>query len=648
MDINTSLDELLAYAKERLMLDELDEIYARNTVLGILRAGGYRPGDPDTAKAESAEEPSALVDALVSAAVAAGTISSDEAERAGKRILEAIALRPSAVNDMYAEAGGASSAKAKEFLDDYVRASGFGASSNPAFIEEIADDGLVVRATGEGREDLIGVYLAIDELIYYAENCLLLDEYDFDYARREICNILGIDSYAPQEIDYEKVDALDRPDTLVTALTDISVGLGLIGADEAEETADRVMGALSLRPSEINDIFHSLGGKKATDFLYDYSVKNRYVKKSALERNIRFKSGYTRLGLEITINKARPEYASAEEAAEGNTPEGGYPECSICASNEGWAGTGKCALRTVRITLGGKEWFWQYSPYGYLGKHGIAVTLDHTPMRVDDATAGELMDFVDMFPHFFIGCNAALPGAGGSVLSHCHFQGGEEMLPITKAKTKLRLTYPKYPLADIEVLDWYDSVIRVTSQSRLVMSEIASDIRRGWESYTDKQRGIIAEDADGRHNAVSMTMRKISNGRYCLDITLRSNVRSKQYPDGVFHTHPEFYALKKEPNGLLEAQGLFVLPGRLEEQMEKLNECLVNKQPLPEDMRDFALVYDEIVRDNGSEMSKVDAGIYIKEEFGSVCERILGNIAVFKTPEETADFLVGLGSFALR
>lgn len=143
-------------------------------------------------------------------------------------------------------------------------------------------------------------------------------------------------------------------------------------------------------------------------------------------------------------------------------------------------------------------------------------------------------------------------------------------------------------------------------------------------------------------------MRKISNGRYCLDITLRSNVRSKQYPDGVFHTHPEFYALKKEPNGLLEAQGLFVLPGRLEEQMEKLNECLVNKQPLPEDMRDFALVYDEIVRDNGSEMSKVDAGIYIKEEFGSVCERILGNIAVFKTPEETADFLVGLGSFALR
>ena len=143
-----------------------------------------------------------------------------------------------------------------------------------------------------------------------------------------------------------------------------------------------------------------------------------------------------------------------------------------------------------------------------------------------------------------------------------------------------------------------------------------------------------------------MTMRKISNGRYCLDIILRSNIRSKKYPDGVFHTHPEYYALKKEANGLLEAQGLFVLPGRVDGEMTKLSDCLVNKQPLPEDMKDYALIRDEIIKENGEDMSKVDAGIYIKEEFGSVCERILGNIAVFKTPEETAEFLISLGNFA--
>ena len=97
---------------------------------------------------------------------------------------------------------------------------------------------------------------------------------------------------------------------------------------------------------------------------------------------------------------------------------------------------------------------------------------------------------------------------------------------------------------------------------------------------------------------------------------------------------------------MLEAQGLFVLPGRVDEQMTRLCECLVAKQPLPDDMKDYALLYDEIIRDNGREMTKMDASIYIKEEFGSVCERILGNIAVFKTPEETAEFLTGLGSFS--
>ena len=645
MDLCKSLNGFLSYAKEKLLLDELDEIYVRNTALGILNAGGCN-GSGSDADISEYDEPWTLVNAVTDAAVAKGLIPAEAAAKTGKRLLEIASLKPSAVNDMYVSSGGAGSEKAKAFLADYVKMSGFGKSSNPAFIEEVTEDGISVKATGEGKDELIGVYLAIDELIYYVESYLLLDEYDYDYARREICNIIGLDSYAPQEIDYEKVESIDRPDVLINALTDTASGLGLINASEAGMVADKVMGALSLLPSEINDMFHSLGGKKATDFLYDYSVKNQYVKKTALERNIRFKSGYTRLGLEITINKARPEYASATEAAEGNTPEGGYPECSICAENEGWAKTGKCALRTVQLTLGGKDWFWQYSPYGYLGKHGIAVTRAHEPMRVTDDTETELMDFVDMFPHMFIGCNAALPGAGGSVLSHEHFQGGEEMLPIAKAKAKMRLTYPKYPLADVEVLDWYDSVIRVTSQSRQVMREIASDIRRGWEKFTDVSRGIVAEDGDGRHNAVSMTMRKISNGRYCLDITLRSNICSKKYPDGVFHTHPEFYALKKEPNGLLEAQGLFVLPGRVDEQMTRLCECLVDKKPLPDDMKDYSLLYNEIIRGNGTEMSKVDASIYIKEEFGSVCERILGNIAVFKTPEETAEFLVGLGSFS--
>ena len=72
----------------------------------------------------------------------------------------------------------------------------------------------------------------------------------------------------------------------------------------------------------------------------------------------------------------------------------------------------------------------------------------------------------------------------------------------------------------------------------------------------------------------------------------------------------------------------------------------MNKTPLPDGLAEFKRMYDEIIKENGRDMSKVEASIYIKSEFGSVCERILGNIAVFKTPEETADFLTGLGAFS--
>ena len=484
MDIYTGIDEFIVYARNNLLLDELDENYVRNGLINLLGIESYKSGNPDEDKIDALTSPKTLLDDFIEVCLFAKLTDKASADVLAKRIMETLSLKPSRVNDIYADLGGKGSVKADKFLSEYVSASLFGQSSNPAFVEEVTDEGLIVRAKGEGKPELAPVYLAIDELIYYAENYLLLDSYDVDYTKRAVCNLLGLDSYAPQEPDYDKVDGLDRPDLLVIALKDAIVSAGLVKEENAESVANEVMGLLSVYPSEINDLFNALPAKKATDFLYDYSVKNYYVKKSALERNIRFKSDYTRGGLEITINKSRPEYTTAGDAVKGNTPGGGYPKCTICAENEGFEGTGKTALRTVSIELGGEEWFWQYSPYGYLSRHGIAVSKTHAPMKVTDKTLVQLMDFVDRFPHFFIGCNASLAGVGGSVLSHNHFQGGEETLPIHRAKGAIKLVYPKYPLADVEVLDWYDSVIRVTSQSRQVLAEIEKDIREGWENYT--------------------------------------------------------------------------------------------------------------------------------------------------------------------
>lgn len=140
-----------------------------------------------------------------------------------------------------------------------------------------------------------------------------------------------------------------------------------------------------------------------------------------LDKNPRFDISN---GLTITINKAKPEFRDPKKAKAGNSVDGGFAKYVICRENEGFGARNKRNLRTVSITLGGKPWFWQYSPYGYFNEHGIAVNCEHIPMHIDRQTLVNLLDFVDKFPHYFIGCNAPLERIGGSVLAHDHYQGG--------------------------------------------------------------------------------------------------------------------------------------------------------------------------------------------------------------------------------
>ena len=388
-------------------------------------------------------------------------------------------------------------------------------------------------------------------------------------------------------------------------------------------------------PSQVNAKFQTLlsqSGKVAMDWLYSYCVHNDYVKKAVLDKNPRFDAE----GLVITINKAKPEFKDAKKAKAGNSVEGGFAKCVICRENEGLSSRNKRTLRTVDITLDGEKWFWQYSPYGYFNEHGITVNCNHTPMHVDKSTFAKLMDFVDLFPHYFIGCNAALPRIGGSVLAHDHYQGGGEILPMHKAKAKYTLKHASYPEAVVEVVDWQGTVVRVVSKERTTISELSEIIRKAWVGYSNPELGIIAEDEDGVHSSISPTVIKTERG-YEMSIIFRNNITSEQYPDGVFHAHPEFHSVKKESIGLIEAQGLFILPGRLEEQLAKIEKLIEEDKPLSAELAEFKLVYDEVKAIGG------DVSEAMKKELGSICSRILDNTAVFKDKKITLNFLIDLG-----
>ncbi len=445
--------------------------------------------------------------------------------------------------------------------------------------------------------------------------------------------IKDIISYAEKKLELKERDCEYKANRLLEI-----VNSGLEGA----ELEDAIYGELSLLPSEMDKRFSEIlkdsGSKAATEWLYNYCVNNKYVKKDVLDKNPRFD---TENGLTVTINKAKPEFRDPKKAKAGNSVDGGFAKCVICRENEGFGARNKRNLRTVSISLGAQPWFWQYSPYGYFHEHGIAVNCEHIPMHVDRQTFVNLLDFVDMFPHYFIGCNAPLERIGGSVLAHDHYQGGGEVLPLHKAKIRRYIKDMRHPTAKIGILEWAGTVIRIKSDKRNEVIDISDRLRQAWINYSNPELGIIAEDSNGVHNAISPTVIKTADG-YEMNVILRSNITSEKYPDGVFHAHPEYHAIKKESIGLIEAQGLFILPGRLEEELNKIKRIIEAKSALPPEYAEFKLVYDETkaLYESGK---YADIHKALQEELGSICYRILENTAVFKREEDFLRFLKTAG-----
>ncbi len=475
------------------------------------------------------------------------------------------------------------------------------------------------------------LYESVDKLVDHATKKLGLTRKNYDYARNGVLGILGL--------AFPDTGAVaDAPvSELAERFVDNAVAAGLFDIADAEKYCDAVLGELSLNPAALQEVFLYLerkeGGAAATEMLYDYCVSNNYVKKAALDKNPRFEEN----GLIITVNKAKPEFRDAKKAAAGNSVGGGYPACSICHQNEGFGGRSKRTLRTIDLKLGGQDWFWQYSPYGYFYQHGIAVNYRHIPMHVDRETFGRLMDFADRFPHYFIGCNAALPRIGGSVLAHDHYQGGGERLPLHKAGAKYTVK-DKATNATVEVLDWAGTAVRVVDKDRDNITDVSDRIRAAWVAFDAPELGIVHEDKDGVHNAISPTVVKTERG-YEMTIILRSNITSEKYPDGVFHAHPEFHVIKKESIGLIEAQGLFILPGRLEKELGEITDLICAGKPLTKELADYGYIFGEIVELAGGKRDKASVQAAVRRELGSVCARILENTAVFKDPATTAEFL---------
>ncbi len=482
---------------------------------------------------------------------------------------------------------------------------------------------------------------AIADLVQYALDTGLVEEADRVWAVNGLLEDLGLS-------DWEEVPGRARPlEEILGEILDWAVAQGRIedGTTSRDLFDTKLMGRLTPRPSQVRAAFaekYARSPEEATDWYYQFSQNTDYIRRYRVARDQKWIARTDYGDLEITINLSKPEKDPRAIAAARSAPQGGYPKCLLCRENEGYAGRmnhpARQNHRLIPVTIDGKDWFFQYSPYVYYNEHCIVFNGQHVPMKIDRSAFRKLLDFVKQFPHYFVGSNADLPIVGGSILSHDHFQGGRHVFAMEKAPVERAVSFPGFADVEAGIVRWPLSVIRLRcgDDSRLV--DLAEKILTAWRGYTDEQAVIYAHTDGQPHNTITPIAR-MRDGRYELDLVLRNNLTTPEYPLGLYHPHPELHHIKKENIGLIEVMGLAVLPARLKGELAELADALVQGADLrsSETLAKHADWAEELkTRYTFTAENVTDI---LQAEVGAVFAQVLEHAGVYKcTPEGRAAF----------
>ena len=478
----------------------------------------------------------------------------------------------------------------------------------------------------------------VEALVQYGIDKALIAGEDRVWARNQLLAALSLDGFAPED---GCVCAGEELDCILSRILDDAERRGLIpGGVVSRDLLDtKLMGVLTPRPSQVISRFRALYAQSpaaATDWYYKFSGDTNYIRRGRVSQDLRWTAETEYGALEISINLSKPEKDPRAIAAALQAKQTGYPKCQLCREAEGYAGRidypARENHRLIPLTLGGEDWFLQYSPYVYYNEHCIVLCAQHRPMKIDTAAFERLMDFITLFPHYFVGSNADLPIVGGSILSHDHFQGGNFSFPMARAGIEERFSVPGYEDVDCGVVAWPMSVIRLTSPDRARVTALAGRILSCWRGYTDADAFIFAETGGEAHNTITPIAR-MSGGQYQLDLVLRNNITTEEYPLGVFHPHPELHHIKKENIGLIEVMGLAVLPRRLKAELAALEKCLVSGGDLcaGEETAKHAEWARELMR--RYDFTAENAADILRHEVGQVFKTVLEHAGVFKRDE---------------
>ena len=482
------------------------------------------------------------------------------------------------------------------------------------------------------------------DLVDYAIREGLAEQADRTFYCNLLAGELGVSAFEADRAPCE------RPlEEILGALCDHAIEEGIIpdrGITGRDLFDTKLMGLLTPRPSEVIKEFYRLyeqSPEAATDYYYHVSCASDYIRTYRVKKDLKWKYAGKYGELDITVNLSKPEKDPKAIAAAKTQKQTGYPKCAICRENEGYAGSmtqaARQSHRLIPMTVAGQDWFLQYSPYVYYNEHCIALSSQHTPMKIDRAAFVKLMDFVTLFPHYFLGSNADLPIVGGSILTHDHMQGGRYTFAMERAEIERNVTFAGFESVQAGIVNWPMSVIRLRSTDREALIELADKILQAWRAYSDPEAFVFAETEGEPHNTITPIARRRKEA-YELDLVLRNNITTDEYPLGVYHPHADKHNIKKENIGLIEVMGLAVLPSRLKGEIERLTEALVKGE-------DVASI-EEIAKHADWVKGFADAYTFTQEntkeilmkEIGKVFEAVLEDAGVYKcTPEGRQAFM---------
>ena len=454
-----------------------------------------------------------------------------------------------------------------------------------------------------------------------------LDKY---YLYNHVLHLVGKCEKECQEASIIDVkDALVEQAVLNQKIDDLSSSKDSLGCE--------LMDLITPIPSVLNQRFNEMYAqdkKRAIADFYELSKSNDYVKTKAIAKNIYFKTPTDYGNLEITINLSKPEKDPKQIALAKKLAPSGYPLCQLCMENEGYYGRVDHPARTnhriVRFDLGEEVWGFQYSPYAYFNEHCIFLDGKHEPMVISKETFSNLLEIVEKFPGYFAGSNADLPIVGGSILTHEHYQGGRHVFAMEEAPVEKSFRFAGFENVSAGIVKWPMSVIRLNGSDKAELVALSAKILDSWRKYSDEKVNVKAFDGDVLHHTITPIAR-MKNGNYELDLVLRDNQTSEEYPDGIFHPHKDVQHIKKENIGLIEVMGLAILPPRLKDELAEVGKHILGTS---NEMKEYHRVWADEIKQNHPEATAENITEIVNQETGRVFARVLEDAGVYKRSKQ--------------